>query len=164
VLFDAVEGFLAEPDTEVAAESELATAVVVRLASESERFHDALARVVARERGTLHMSGTRLLAVFDGPARAVSCAAALADMARHNDVKLAAAAHTALVARHVDGVRGSGVEVAVALDALAEDTQVLLTRTVVDLIAGSGINVEELGTFTTPGYNGTYFAVALPDG
>jgi pimeloyl-ACP methyl ester carboxylesterase len=158
-LFDAVGAFLAEPDREPAGHAELATALVAKVGAAPDRFGEALARVVAREGGTLHPTGGRLLAVFDGPVRAVACAVAIADMAQHQGVAFAAAAHTGLAERGHEGPSGAAVSVAGALCTRAEEGEVLLTRTVVDLIAGSGLEVRERGTLAMKGYDGGTFAV-----
>jgi class 3 adenylate cyclase len=101
-----------------------------------------------RGRALRRMPG-RLVAAFDGPARAVRCAASLGAAAARAGLCLKAGLHTG------ECVLGQGDDGLVAglasrLAARAEPAQVLVSRTVVDLVAGSGLRFEPRGRLRAP--------------
>jgi class 3 adenylate cyclase len=127
-------------------------------------FHDTLTRrEVDRWRGRVVKStGDGALATFDGPARAIRCAASLQAALRGQQVRTRAGLHTGEIELRGDDIGGIGVHIAARVEALAEPDQVLVTKTVTDLVAGSGISFADRGLHDLKGVPGSWqlFAVA----
>jgi class 3 adenylate cyclase len=83
--------------------------------------------------------GVDLLATFDGPGRAVRAACALRDALAPLGAEIRAGVHTAEVERRGDGVGGAGVAVAAGIAGAAEPGAIWVSRTVTDLVAGTGL-------------------------
>ena len=90
-------------------------------------------------------TGDGFLATFDGPARAVRCGTAMLEAIGH-DLDLRIGVHTAEVERLGDDIAGVGVHIGARVAAAATPGEVWLTRTVRDLVAGSGLGFEPRGT------------------
>jgi DNA-binding SARP family transcriptional activator/pimeloyl-ACP methyl ester carboxylesterase len=103
-------------------------------------LHHRLVRAeLARFRGReLELAGTTAITAFDGPARAVRCAAALVDSARSHSLELRAGVHTGEIDR-TGGVRGATAETARATAASASPGEVVVSAIVRDLVAGSAL-------------------------
>jgi class 3 adenylate cyclase len=112
--------------------------------------HDELARVeLERFQGRLvKTTGDGLLATFDGPARAIRCASALRD---HLPVPIRAGLHTGEVELRGEDVGGIAIHIGARVMALAAEREVLVSRTVRDLVAGSGITFTDRGTHILKG-------------
>jgi class 3 adenylate cyclase len=115
--------------------------------------HDELARTeVVRFGGVItDFTGDGLLASFDGPARAVRCAFALRDRLRTLGLEIRAGLHTGEVERRSERLAGIGVHIAARVLALAGAGEVLVSRTVRDLVTGSGLTFVDRGTHTLKG-------------
>ena len=115
--------------------------------------HDELAaRQLARYRGTLvKTTGDGLLATFDGPARAIRCALALRDGLRGLGVEVRSGLHTGEVEQRGVDVGGMAVHIAARVQALGEPGEVLVTRTVKDLVVGSELRFAERGAHELKG-------------
>jgi class 3 adenylate cyclase len=128
-----------------------------------DRHDDTVRRLVDRHRGRLIKStGDGVLVTFDGPSRAIDCAAALrAEMAAAG-VVLRAGLHTGEVELRGGDVGGVAVHVAARIEACAAPGQILVSRTVTDLVAGSDITFAPQGEHELKGVPGTWnlFAVA----
>jgi class 3 adenylate cyclase len=109
--------------------------------------HHAKARVeLERYRGReIDTAGDGFLATFDGPARAVRCAQALTDAVRDLGIQIRAGVHTGEVEVDRDAVRGIAVHIGARVAALAGPSEVLVSSTVKDLVAGSGLTFEDAG-------------------
>ncbi|GAC1606010.1 MAG: hypothetical protein NVS3B21_35680 [Acidimicrobiales bacterium] len=109
--------------------------------------HDALvAREIERHRGRqINTTGDGVLATFDGPGRAVRCARAIIQAVRSLGVEVRAGVHTGEIELRGDDVGGIGVHIAARVSTLAGPSEVLVSRTVTDLVAGSGIEFEDRG-------------------
>lgn len=118
-----------------------------------------LARYRGREVKTL---GDGFLATFDGPARAVRCATAIADRVRSLDIEIRAGAHTGEIEVKGDDISGIAVHLAARIAELASGGQVLVSGTVRDLVAGSGIRFADRGAHALKGAEGAFrlFSVA----
>lgn len=88
----------------------------------------------------------QFLATFDGPARAIRCASAIADTARRLGVEIRAGLHTGECDVTNGGVSGTAVEVGAHVASRADSGEVLVSSTVKDLVAGSGIRFNPRGT------------------
>lgn len=104
---------------------------------------DRLARFRGREVKTL---GDGFLSTFDGPARAIRCAAAIRDAVLGLGLELRAGLHTGEVDVVDDDVHGIAVAIAARVASTAGPGEVIVSRTVRDLVAGSGIAFEDRGT------------------
>ena len=112
--------------------------------------HDATARAqLERFQGRLvKTTGDGLLATFDGPARAIRCATSLREQL---PVLIRAGLHTGEVELRGDDVGGIAVHIGARVAALARASEVLVSRTVKDLVAGSGIEFADRGLHTLKG-------------
>ena len=109
--------------------------------------HDERARAeIERFRGRfVNSTGDGLLATFDGPARAVRCAEAIVEAVRPLGLDVRAGCHTGEVELSDDDVRGIAVHIGARIAAAADPDRVLVSQTVKDLVAGSGLTFEDAG-------------------
>jgi class 3 adenylate cyclase len=125
--------------------------------------HDKLLRAeVERFRGRLVKStGDGILATFDGPGRAIRCATAILDSVRPLGIEVAGL-HTGEIELHGDDIGGISVHIGQRVSALAAPGEVLVSRTVTDLVAGSETQFEDRGEHELKGVPGVWrlFAVA----
>jgi class 3 adenylate cyclase len=109
-------------------------------------------REIERHRGRfIHTTGDGLLATFDGPARAVRCARAIANGVRPLGLEIRAGCHTGEIELAGNDVFGIAVHISARILALAESSQVLVSSTVKDLVAGSGLAFEDRGMHALKG-------------
>ena len=88
---------------------------------------------------------TSFFATFDGPARAVRCAAAIRAAVRQLGLDIRAGVHTGEVETSAEGVTGLAVHIGARIMGLAGAGEILATSTVKDLVAGAGIEFEDRG-------------------
>ena len=93
----------------------------------------------------------RALAVFDAPGQAIRCAAALLDSAAAHGIQLRAGIHTGEVELAGDGIAGPSVSIADGVAVLAQPAEILVSRTVKDLVAGSGLGFTSRGSHRLAG-------------
>lgn len=103
----------------------------------------------------VNTTGDGTLATFDGPARAIRCAAAIGSAARGLGIEVRAGLHTGEIELRGDDVTGIAVNIGARVADLASASEVLVSRTVVDLVAGSGIEFEDRGDHELKGVPGT---------
>ena len=116
------------------------------------RFYSGVERELARHAGEeIDRAGDGCLAIFDGPTRAVRCATAIQDVGRELGLAVRAGVHTGEVERANGAVRGIAVHLAARVAALAGSDEVLVSSTVRDLTAGSGLDFEDAGTHELKG-------------
>jgi class 3 adenylate cyclase len=89
--------------------------------------------------------GDGFLAVFDGPARAVRCAQAIIAGVADLGIEVRAGLHTGEIELDGDDVTGIAVAIGARVGAIAEPSEVLVSQTIKDLTAGSGIAYVERG-------------------
>jgi pimeloyl-ACP methyl ester carboxylesterase len=133
--------------TDIVASTETAARLGDRRWRELLESHRAEVRAaLARWRGDeIDTTGDGFLAVFDGPARAVRCAAAIRDAAATSGLQVRAGLHTGEIERHGRQVSGIGVHIAARVIGAAADGEVVASSTVRDLVAGSGITWSDRG-------------------
>ena len=128
--------------------------------------HDALVdRELERYRGhKVNPTGDGVLATFEWPSRAVQCACAIRDGVAALGIEVRAGLHTGEIELRGDDVRGVAVHLGARVAALAGPSQVLVTRTVTDLVAGSGLSFVERGEHELKGIPGSWpvYAVDVP--
>lgn len=120
--------------------------------------HDEKAKAeIDRFRGRfVNTTGDGLLATFDGPARAVRCAEAIVDAVRPLGLDIRAGCHTGEVELLEGDVRGIAVHIGARVAALADPNRVLVSQTVKDLVAGSGLTFEDAGEHELKGVPGRW--------
>jgi class 3 adenylate cyclase len=139
--------------TDIVGSTEQASAVGDQQWQDVIRSHDAaVRRELLRFRGSEVKSlGDGFLATFDGPARAIHCALAIHAAVRPLGLAVRTGLHTGEVELSGGDVRGIAVHIASRIVGLAETGQLLVSRTVKDLVAGSGISFEDFGTHPLKG-------------
>jgi pimeloyl-ACP methyl ester carboxylesterase len=121
-----------------------------------DAHHATVRRELAHSRGReIKSLGDGFLAVFDGPARAIRCAAGITEAVRALGIEVRTGLHTGEVELAEDDVRGIAVHIAARVAALAGAGEVLVSRTVRDLVAGSGIRFVERGRHSLHGIQET---------
>ena len=111
-----------------------------------ERHNQVLRAMLARYRGTeVGTAGDGFLATFDGPARAVKCAQAVCEAVRPLGLEVRAGCHTGEIELLGADVGGIAVHIGARVAALAGPSEVLVSSTVKDLVAGSGLVFEDRG-------------------
>ncbi|HSS79931.1 MAG TPA: adenylate/guanylate cyclase domain-containing protein [Gaiellaceae bacterium] len=117
-----------------------------------DRFVDVVQRELLTHRGTLiERAGDGVLATFDGPARAIRCAWGIRDSLRRSGLEVRCGLHTGEVTQRDRDVAGLAVHIGARVSAAAAPGEVLVTRTVRDLVAGSGIEFADRGVFALKG-------------
>ena len=126
--------------------------------------HDMLVRREIENFGGrwVKSTGDGVLATFDGPARGVACGRQMHQTLRPLGIDLRVGLHTGEIEIRGDDIGGIAVHIGARVSALAETGQVLVSRTVTDLVAGSGLVFEDHGEHTLKGVPGTWqlFAVS----
>jgi class 3 adenylate cyclase len=110
-------------------------------------------RFRGKERNT---TGDGFLATFDGPARAIRCALAIALAVRQFGIDVRAGVHTGECELMGDNIGGIAVHIGARIMAKAEPGWVLVSGTVKDLVSGSGINFEDRGVHNLKGIPGDW--------
>ena len=179
-ILDEVEEFLtgirqpAEPDrvlatvllTDIVGSTEKASKMGDRRWGELlEEHHLVVRRELDRWRGReIDTAGDGFLATFDGPARAIRCATAVRDAVRALGIEIRAGLHTGECEVVGAKVVGIAVHTGARVAGQARAGEVLVSRTVKDLVAGSGIEFEERGEHELKGVPGTWRLYAVVDG
>ena len=120
--------------------------------------HDRLVRSrLERYRGReVKTLGDGFLATFDGPGRAIRCASDLRDGVRQLGLELRAGLHTGECELAGDDIRGIAVNIGARVGAKARAGEVLVSQTVKDLVAGSGLGFEDRGEHELKGVPGSW--------
>jgi class 3 adenylate cyclase len=113
---------------------------------------DEIGHFKGREIKTL---GDGFLVTFDGPARAVRCAGAIVEALRVLGLQVRCGVHTGEIEMKGDDIGGIAVHIASRIAALADGHEVLVSRTVRDLVAGSNLHLEDRGAFPLKGLSET---------
>ena len=117
-----------------------------------DRFEETVRGQLVLHRGELvNRAGDGVLATFDGPARAIRCARDIRDTVRRSGLDVRCGLHTGEVTRRNGDVAGIAVHIGARVSAAASPGEVLVTRTVRDLVAGSGISFDERGEHSLKG-------------
>lgn len=96
-------------------------------------------------------TGDGFHATFDGPARAILCADAIRDSTRQLGLDLRIGIHTGECEIRGESLEGITIHVAARVSAIAAGGEILVSRTVKDIVSGSGIKFEDIGTHTLKG-------------
>jgi class 3 adenylate cyclase len=120
--------------------------------------HDRIVQTeIDRYRGRLvKATGDGCVATFDGPARGVRCAGAIRDRVRARELEIRAGLHTGEIELVGDDVAGIAVHLASRVMVSAEPGEVVVSSTVKDLVAGSGLEFEDRGEHELKGVPGAW--------
>lgn len=179
-LFDHIEAFLtgarAQPTgarvlttvlfTDVIGSTERAAQLGDRAWTALLQAHDELVRgQVEAFRGKLiKTTGDGTLAMFDGPARAIHCAAGIRDAVKTLDLSVRAGLHTGEVELRAGDVAGLAVHIGARITSLADADEILVSASVPPLVAGSGIRFREHGRHVLRGVPGEWNVLAVESG
>ncbi len=171
-LVDEMEEFLTGTRSERPPERVLSTVLFTDIVGSTERAaqlgdrrwrelldrHDVITRAeVERRRGrAVKSTGDGFLATFDGPARAIECARAVASGVGGLGVQVRAGVHTGECELRGDDIGGMAVHIGARVAARAEPGEVLVSSTVKDLVVGSGLDFVERGAQTLKGVPGEW--------
>ena len=174
---DAIEEFLTGSRPPVTVDRVLATVLFTDIVGSTEkaaalgdhRWHDLLdnhhvtiGRNLTRFRGRqVKTTGDGVLATFDGPARGVRCACAISEEMRPLGIEVRAGLHTGECETMGDDVGGIAVHIGARVAALAGAGEVLVSSTVKDLVAGSGLRFADRGTQSLKGVPGEWHLFAV---
>jgi pimeloyl-ACP methyl ester carboxylesterase len=124
--------------------------------------HGLVRRELGRFRGReIDTAGDGFLATFDGPARAIRCACAVSDGVRALGIEVRAGLHTGEVEMLGDKVSGLAVHIGARVAATAAPGEVLVSSTVKDLVAGSGLRFQDRGSHGLKGVPGEWHLFAV---
>jgi class 3 adenylate cyclase len=174
---DEVERFLSAPLAESVPERVLATVLFTDIVGSTERaaslgdrrwrevlasHRAAVRRELGRFAGTeLDTAGDGFFASFDGPARGIGCAETIVRSAAHEGLEIRAGLHTGECEREGDKLAGIAVHIGARISSLAKPGEVLVSRTVKDLVAGSGTEFEDRGEHQLKGVQGDWQLYAV---
>jgi class 3 adenylate cyclase len=152
--------------TDIVASTEHVTEIGDKRWSELlDRHNMTIRRQLKRFRGNeVNTTGDGFVATFDGPARAVTCACAIRDVARQLGLEVRSGVHTGEIEVCGDDITGVGVHIAARVAAAARPSSVWVSRIVTDLVTGSGLQFVHCGTHDLKGLPGSWdlYAVASP--
>jgi pimeloyl-ACP methyl ester carboxylesterase len=127
-----------------------------------DSHHTLVRRELAGYRGReIDTAGDGFLAAFDGPARAVRCACAISDKVRALGLEVRAGLHTGECEVMGDKLGGIAVHIGARVAALAKPGEVLVSTTVKDLVAGSGLSFQDRGAQQLKGVPGDWRLFAV---
>jgi pimeloyl-ACP methyl ester carboxylesterase/class 3 adenylate cyclase len=174
---DAIEEFLTGSRAPVSVDRVLATVLFTDIVGSTEKaaalgdqrwrdlldaHHTTIRRNLALFRGReVKTTGDGFLATFDGPARGVRCACAIAEEIGPLGVELRAGLHTGECETIGDDVGGIAVHIGARIAALAGASEVLVSGTVKDLVAGSGLRFRDHGAHVLKGVPGEWRVFAV---
>jgi class 3 adenylate cyclase len=128
------------------------------------RHHDIVRAAIERFRGReIDAAGDGFLATFDGPARAIHCAMAIRESVASLDIRVRAGIHTGECELVGDKIAGIAVHTAARVMHAANPGEILVSRTVKDLVAGSGLAFEDRGLHDLKGIPDRWQLLALMD-
>ncbi len=129
-----------------------------------KRHHEAVRRELERFRGfEVKATGDGFLATFDGPARAIACACSIRDAVGQLGLGVRAGLHTGEIEITDSDVAGIAVHIGQRVSSLAQPGEILVSRTVVDLVVGSGIQFTDHGEHDLRGVPGPWRIFAVEE-
>ena len=152
--------------TDIVGSTERAATLGDRRWRELLQVHDDLSRRLVEQWDgrVVKTTGDGLLATFDGPGRAIACAVTLREQLGDIDLRLRAGLHAGEVELRGDDVGGIAVHIAARIMAEADPGEIVVSRTVRDLVAGSDVVLQDRGTRRLRGVEGDWQLFAVADG
>jgi class 3 adenylate cyclase len=176
-LVDEIEAFVAGKSQPVVPDTVLTTVLFTDIVASTKRaaelgdrswrellakHHTLVRRELARFRGEERdTAGDGFFATFDGPARAIRAGQAIVESVRSLDLDVRAGLHTGECEVHEGKVAGIAVSLGARVASAAGPGEVLVSSTVKDLVAGSGIEFEDRGTHELKGVPGEWRLYAI---
>ena len=173
---DLIGDFVSGSKAPVAADRVLATVLFTDIVGSTEKavalgdarwrdlldnHHATIRRNIARFRGReTNMTGDGFLIAFDGPARAVRCACAIVDEIRPLGIDIRAGLHTGECEEIGENIGGIAVHIGARVAALAGPSEIFVSSTVKDLVAGSGLRFVDHGQHSLKGIPGEWHLAA----
>jgi class 3 adenylate cyclase/pimeloyl-ACP methyl ester carboxylesterase len=174
---EAINSFLAGAQQQTVPDTVLATVLFTDLVGSTERaaalgdrawrdllagHHEVVRRELQRYRGReIDTAGDGFFASFDGPARAITCAREIIAQVRELDLDVRVGIHTGECERVGEKIAGLAVNVGARVSGAAGPGEVLVSSTVKDLVAGSGIEFEDRGSHELKGVPGDWRLYAV---
>lgn len=175
-----IEGFVSRLPQRGEPERVLATVLFIDMVGSTERaaavgdrawretltrYHALVRRELASFRGReIDVVGDGFLASFDGPARAIRCAVSVRDAVRGEGLEVRAGLHTGECEVHGEKLAGIAVHTGARVAALAAPGEVIVSSTIKDLVAGSGLVFEDRGEHELKGVPGEWRLHAVAGG
>jgi class 3 adenylate cyclase len=172
IIADEIEEFITGSRRHLESDRVLATIMFTDIVSSTRRaaeigdarwrellgnFYALLRRELNVFRGhEVRTAGDGLLATFDGPARAIRCACSMREKIRPLGLQVRTGLHTGECELIEDDIGGIAVHIAARVAALAESDEVLVSSTVKDLVAGSGLQFLDRGAYNLKGVPGDW--------
>ena len=172
VIADQIEEFITGERRRLESDRVLATVMFTDIVGSTQRaaelgdgrwrelrgsWHAVMRRELAAFRGReVDTAGDGLLATFDGPARAIRCACSVRERVRALGLQVRTGLHTGECELVGDGMVGIAVHIGARVAALAGADEILVSSTVKDLVAGSGLRFGDRGTHTLKGVPETW--------
>jgi pimeloyl-ACP methyl ester carboxylesterase len=176
-IIDALEEFVTGDAPAPEADRFLATVLFTDIVSSTDQLselgderwrevldsHDRLVdQAVTRFGGrVVHGTGDGVLAIFDGPTRAIRAAEEASTRARDLGIRIRAGIHTGEILQRQEDVAGLAVHIAARVADKAGADEILVSRTTAELVVGSGLAFESRGDFALKGVDGTWPLLAL---
>jgi class 3 adenylate cyclase/pimeloyl-ACP methyl ester carboxylesterase len=177
LILDEIEEFVAGTRSAIVTDRFLTTVCFLDIVGSSERavalgdtewrdllgaYYALVRREVTRFRGEEQdTAGDGFFATFDGPARAIRCAVAIREVVRRLGIEVRAGLHTGECERLEEKVGGIAVHIGARVAALAVAGEILVSQTVKDLVAGSGLGFAPRGAHTLKGVPGDWLIFAV---
>ena len=158
-IVDVVATFLGRSETVPISERVLATILLVRIDVDSDRdAAQADTSIVQQELRRFRASridshGCGVVAVFDGPGRALECAVSLSRLLTREGIEHGIGAHAGEVPSGTEALRGTAIDISANVADHAGNGEILISRTLNDLVAGSRVALEDRGEFHLPAIN-----------
>jgi class 3 adenylate cyclase len=151
--------------TDVVGSTELAARLGDRRWKELLALHDTIIRSeLERFRGQeVKSTGDGVLATFDGPGRAIRCAQSIRNALRPESIDIRAGLHSGEIELRGDDVGGIAVHIGARVAAAAGAGEILVSRTVSDLVSGSGIEFDDRGEYELKGVPGCWRLFSVRD-
>ncbi len=126
--------------------------------------HDELVRAEVKRFGgvVVKFTGDGTLSTFDRPGRAIECACALREAVKPLGIEIRAGVHTGEIELRGGDIGGIAVHIGARVAARADRSEILVSQTVADVVAGSGIQFEPRGAHELKGVPGTWQLSAVP--
>ena len=149
--------------TDVVSSTELLARVGDAQYREMRSSHERLVRLAVETSGgeLVSVTGDGTMSVFDGPSKAVRCAETICRDATEAGIEVRCGVHTGELERDVLNVTGLSVHIGARVGAAARPGEVLVSRTVHDLVAGSGLTFASRGDHELKGIPGTWELFAV---
>jgi class 3 adenylate cyclase len=176
-ILDHIEQFLTGTPPDAGADRVLASILYTDIVASTEQAarlgdrrwrslldsHDVIAKTVTDQHGgrLVKLTGDGILATFDGPGRAIRCAAAMREALAPLGIKIRAGLHTGEIERRGDDIGGIGVHVAARVLGYAAAGETLVSAAVPLLVAGSGLEFEDRGEHELKGVPGSWRLFAV---